>query len=325
MHLPFWKRPDHRLPTLGLYRRLLKATLTLPADCVHQPGPCRQPILVKGQGPPGSHKPLPKIQRSYIFSLIRDEFRSHQYCTSPRITVGYLRAAEYALEKLERANAGDEAVRNELKDLVSGRTGRLKQIIEHLHELITFEPGKTTQRDRYHRLKRAHEQVWDTRSQTSVLRDPKVHYRIPLHPALFTFPAELDYYPPFKYPNQLKNQRGKFKNFGGVFLTEVTTAEGSKFPRIRGGTQPEWISMMLKSRVKQSVTRVDAWKELEEWYFFMLVEEKMMKRLGVDDVGYAQYLKEGFRDVRGAHQQGRHGTSTQNDADSVMDDIPGEQ
>lgn len=87
----------------------------------------------------------------------------------------------------------------------------------------------------------------------------------------------------------MKNQRGKFKNFGGVFLTEVTSAQGSKFPRIRGGTQPTWLSMMLKDRVKLSVKRVNEWKELEELKRMMIVEERLMKKLGVDDHGYCKY------------------------------------
>ncbi|KAF9346168.1 hypothetical protein BGX34_004135, partial [Mortierella sp. NVP85] len=157
----------------------------------------------------------------------------------------------------------------------------------------------TTQRDRYFRLKRAQEQLWDTRSQSSVRKTPDSYYRIPLKPSLFQFPPELDYYPPARYLKQLKNQRGKFKNFGGVFLTEVTTAEGSKFPRIRGGTQPTWISMMLKARVAGSVTRVNEWKHLEELKWLMEIEEEFMKKLGVDDVGYDERM----RAVKDRHQR----------------------
>lgn len=136
------------------------------------------------------------------------------------------------------------------------------------------------------RLKRAQEAVWDTRPQSSIQKDKDIYYRIPLHPSLFTFPPELDYYPPTKYPNQFKNQRGKFKNFGGVFLTEVTTSEGSRFPRIRGGTQPEWLSMLLKSRVQSSVKRVNEWKQLEELKRMMIVEQQFQRRLGIREDEY---------------------------------------
>ncbi|KAF9343635.1 hypothetical protein BGX34_006535, partial [Mortierella sp. NVP85] len=44
MALPFWKHPDHRIPTLGLYRQLLKTCLSLPTTYTDQPGPRRQPI-----------------------------------------------------------------------------------------------------------------------------------------------------------------------------------------------------------------------------------------------------------------------------------------
>ncbi|KAF9909596.1 hypothetical protein BX616_011118 [Lobosporangium transversale] len=320
--IPFWKHPDHRIPTLGLYRQILKAVSALPPRYTSQPGPRRSPIAAKGQGPPGSEKPLrsEKFEKSYIFSLIRDHFRSNRHCTSPRITIGYLKEAEEVLEKIQRAKQGDKDVRQELEDLVNGRTGRLKDVIDHLRELITFEPGKTTQVSRYFRLKRAHDQVWDTRPQPSITRDPHRFYRIPLHPSLFTFPEELDYYPPFKYPNQLKNQRGKFKNSGGVFLTEVTTSEGSKFPRIRGGTQPTWISMMLKARVERSNTRVDEWKELEEWSRMMQVEEQFMRKLGVDDVGYVEYLNTRLQELKKLHQLRRYDTNVRNESDKSLDD-----
>ncbi|KAG0242851.1 hypothetical protein BGX31_011441 [Mortierella sp. GBA43] len=291
MALPFWKLPGHRIPTLGLYRQLLKTCLSLPTTYTDQPGPRLPPIPRiddKEVGPPGSSDPLPQIERPYLFALIRDRFRFHRHCTSPRITAGLLREAEEGLQKLERANDGDEEIRKELEDLVNGRAGRIQEIIHHLRELVDFEPGNTTQRNRYLRLKRAHDQVWDIRSQSSVRKDPSSWYRIPLKPSLFPFPPELDYYPPTRYPHQLKNKRGKFKNSGGVFLTEVTTSEGSKFPRIRGGTQPVWLSMMLKSRVSRSVARVDEWKCLEELKWLMEIEEKLMKKLGVDDVGYGK-------------------------------------
>ncbi|KAK3810029.1 MAG: hypothetical protein J3Q66DRAFT_443604 [Benniella sp.] len=306
MALPFWKHPDHRIPTLGLYRQLLKTCLSLPTTYTDQPGPRRQPIsraYRKEVGPPGSSHRPPKIERSYLFALIRDHFRTNRHNTSPRITAGLLREAEETLEKLQRAHKGDERICKELEDLVNGRAGRLQEVIHHLHDLIRFEPGKTTQRDRYFRLKRAQEQLWDTRTQSSVRKDPAPYYRIPLNPSLFQFPPELDYYPPTRYPEQLKNQRGKFKNSGGVFLTEVTTAEGSRFPRIRGGTQPEWISMMLKSRVSKSVARVNEWKHLEELKWMMQIEEEFMNKLGVDDVGYVKLIDERMRAVRDHHQR----------------------
>ncbi|KAF9094089.1 hypothetical protein BGX29_005708 [Mortierella sp. GBA35] len=242
----------------------------------------------------------------------RDQFRSNRYCTSPRITAGYLREAEEGLRKLRRARDGDLEVRKELRDLVNGRTGRLKEVIDHLNDLINWEAGKTTQRDRYKRLKRAHEQVWDTRSQTSIARDPHRSYKIPLHPSLFTFPPELDYYPPHKYPTQLQNKRGLFKNFGGVFLTEVKTAEGSKFPRIRGGTQPEWISMMLKGRVQATVRRVNEWKQLEELRRMMLVEEQFMKSLGVDDSGYVEEIDKRLTEVLEDHARRKRDANERN-------------
>ncbi|KAF8923053.1 hypothetical protein BGZ58_003398, partial [Dissophora ornata] len=189
--------------------------------------------------------------------------------------------------------------------------------------LINFEAGvatTTTQRSRFKRLKRAQEQVWDTRSQSSIEKDPSPYYRIPLKPALFQFPPELDYYPPTKYPNQMKNLRGKFKNFGGVFLTEVTTAEGSRFPRIRGGTQPEWISMMLKARVSRSVVRVNEWKNLEELKKMMQVEEALMKRLGVDDVGYVDVIDERLKSVQNDHASRKYNTNSRNDIDASLED-----
>ncbi|KAG0328738.1 hypothetical protein BGZ99_004598 [Dissophora globulifera] len=322
MTLPFWKHPDHRIPTLGLYRAILKTCLALPKTCVDQPGERRRPIPVKGAGPPGSNRPYPPVTRSYLFMLIRDGFRTNRHCTSPRITANYLREAEKVLTKLEKAQHGDEAVRNELQDLANGRSGRLKEVIDHLHELIDFEPGMTTQRSRFLRLKRAQEQVWDTRTQTSIAKDPWSYYRIPLHPSLFQFPSELDYYPPQKYPNQMKNQRGKFKNFGGVFLTEVTTSEGSRFPRIRGGTQPEWISMMLKARVGKSVRQVNEWKDLEELKAMMTIEEKFLKGLGVKDVGYVKAIEERLQEVKQERLKQRFDTNSRNGIDASMEDIP---
>ncbi|KAF9131640.1 hypothetical protein BGW39_001545 [Mortierella sp. 14UC] len=312
MTTPFWKNPGHRIPTLGLYRILLKSTFSLPYNCVHQPGSRRIPIQNKGVGPPGSSDPLPRVQRSYLFQLIRDQFRSNRYCTSPRITAGYLREAEETLKRLRRARDGDLEVRQELKDLVQGRTGRLREVVDHLNDLIDWNSGSTTQRDRYKRLKRAQEQVWDVRTQTSITRDSHPFYKITLHPSLFTFPPELDYYPPHKYPRQLRNKRGLFKNSGGVFLTEVKTAEGSKFPRIRGGTQPEWISMMLKGRVQASVRRVNEWKQLEELKGMMQIEEQFSKSLGVDDVGYVDEIDKRLNEVLEDHARRRRDANERN-------------
>ncbi|KAG0368839.1 hypothetical protein BGZ54_001037 [Gamsiella multidivaricata] len=238
------------------------------------------------------------------------------------MTADLLREAEATLAKLEQARDGNMAIRSELRDLVNGRTGRLKEVINHLNELIGFKAGKETQRSRYLRLKRAHEQVWDTRPQSSIAKDPSSYYRIPLKPALFDFPSELNYYPPAKYPMQMKNQRGKFKNFGGVFLTEVTTSEGSRFPRIRGGTQPEWISMMLKARVSRSVKRVYQWKALEEMKQMMQLEEQLMKRLGVDDVGYVEPIDQALKEVRESHKKLKFDTNSRNVLDGSLDDMP---
>ncbi|KAG0006514.1 hypothetical protein BGZ65_007192 [Modicella reniformis] len=323
MALPFWKHPDHRIPTLGLYRQLLKTCLSLSSTYTDQPGGRRRPlsrIEDKELGPPGSSDPLPKIKRSYLFTLIRDRFRVNRHNTSPRITAGLLLEAERTLENLENAKSGDKVIRKELKDLVNGRTGRLKEVVDHLHELLDFDPGKITQRSRYFRIKRAHEQVWDIRSQVSINKDSSSYYRISLKPSLFQFPPELDYYPPTQYPNQLKNQRGKFKNSGGVFLTEVTTSEGSKFPRIRGGTQPEWISMMLKDRVLRSVNRVNEWKSLEEQKRMMEIEEEFMMKLGVDDVGYVRLINERLRTLRGSRAGKKSDTNSRIEID-VMDDF----
>ncbi|KAG0253167.1 hypothetical protein BG011_006513 [Mortierella polycephala] len=321
MSVPFWKHPGHRIPTLGLYRAILKTSLTLPSFCVNQPGKRRQPIPINGVGPPGSAESLPTIKRSYIFQLIRDRFRYHRHCTSPRITAGYLREAEDVLEKLEMARDGDMKTRNELYDMVTGKTGRLKEAIEHLNELINWDPKTTTQRSRFKRLKRAQELVWDIRPQSSITKDPETYYRITLKPELFSFPPELDYYPPTKYSNQFKNQRGKFKNFGGVFLTEVTTSEGSRFPRIRGGTQPDWISMMLKARVQRSVKRVNEWKELEEWKSMMQVEEQMMKSLGVKDSGYVEQLDTRLIEVKSEHSRRKYDTNSRNRLDASIDNV----
>ncbi|KAF9916400.1 hypothetical protein FBU30_001420 [Linnemannia zychae] len=211
--------------------------------------------------------------------------------------------AEEALIKLRKARDGDRGARKELRDLVCGRTGRLKDVIDHLKDLITWDPAKTTQRERYKRLKRAQEQVWDIRSQKSKERDPHYFYKIALNPSLFTFPPELDYYPPHKYPRQFQNRRGLFKNSGGVFLTEVTTSEGSKFPRIRGGTQPLWISMMLKGRVKATVRRVNEWKHLEELKEMMQIEEKLSKSWGVNDVGYVNEIDRRLKVVYDLHSK----------------------
>ncbi|KAF9537351.1 hypothetical protein EC957_008404 [Mortierella hygrophila] len=323
MPTPFWKHPAHRIPTLGLYRVLLKSTFSLPHNCVHQPGPRRIPIQDKGVGPPGSSNPLPRLQRSYLFQMIRDEFRSNRYCTSPRITAGYLREAEETLKKLRRARDGDQEIRKELKDLVHGRSGRLKEVIDHLSDLINWDPKSTTQRDRYKRLKRAQEQVWDVRTQTSIERDQHPFYKITLHPSLFTFPPELDYYPPHKYPRQLKNKRGLFKNSGGVFLTEVKTSEGSKFPRIRGGSQPEWISMMLKGRVQASVRRVNEWKQLEELQRMMQIEEQFTKQLGVDDTGYVEGIGKRLKEVQEDHARRKRDANERNglEVGNLDDDV----
>ena len=71
-------------------------------------------------------------------------------------------------------------------------------------------------------------------------------------------------------------------------MTEVTTAEGSRFPRIRGGTQPEWLSMLLKTRVQNSVKRVNEWKELEELKKMMIIEKQFQQRLGIREGGYSK-------------------------------------
>lgn len=136
---PFWKHPAHRLPTLALYKALLQSTLVLPRACVAQPGKPRLPIPGKGVGPPGSAAPIPHLNRTYLFAFIRDRFRFNRHCTSPRITAGYLREAEDALQKLQRARVDDEEglrIRSELTDMVQGRTGRLKEVIDHVRKSL---------------------------------------------------------------------------------------------------------------------------------------------------------------------------------------------
>ncbi|KAF9308109.1 hypothetical protein BG003_011607 [Podila horticola] len=318
MSLPFWKRTEHRIPTLGLYRRILKTVQQLPVSCVNQPGKRRKPIQGRGTGPPGSSDPLPAIKRSFLFAWIRDRFRYNRHCTSPRITKQYLLEAEEVFDKLQAAKNGDKKIRDELRDMVHGRTGRIKDVLDHLNFLVKWEPGTTTQRERYERLKRAQELVWDIRPHSSICKDPHPYYKITLKPDLFSFPPELDYYPPTKFPNQMKNQRGKFKNFGGVFLTEVTSSQGSKFPRIRGGTQPTWLSMMLKDRVKLSVKRVNEWKELEELKRMMIVEERLMKKLGVNDQGYLDQIDKRLQQVKAEHASRKYlSSSTADSPDDV--------
>lgn len=46
--------------------------------------------------------------------------------------------------------------------------------------------------------------------------------------------------------------------------------------------------MMLKARVGRSVNRVNEWKELEEMKVMMTIEEKFLKTLGVNDLGYGK-------------------------------------
>lgn len=132
MALPFWKRAEHRIPTLGLYRRILKTVQQLPVSCVNQPGKRRKPIPGKGTGPPGSSDPLPAIKRSFLFAWIRDRFRYSRHCTSPRITKQYLLEAEEVFDKLQSAKNGDKKIRDELRDMVHGRTGRIKDVLDHV-------------------------------------------------------------------------------------------------------------------------------------------------------------------------------------------------
>ncbi|KAF9427924.1 hypothetical protein BGZ94_003819 [Podila epigama] len=285
MSVPFWKHAEHRIPTLGLYRRILKTVLQLPVSCVNMPGKRRVPIQGKGLGPPGA------------------------------ITRQLLLDAEKVYMQLLAAKNGDMTIRNELRDMVQGKSGRIKEVLDHcacpnanpfsillkLNHLVNWEPG-TTQRERYLRLKRAQELVWDIRPSSSIKKDPHPYYKITLKPELFEFPPDRDYYPPAKYPNQMKNQRGKFKNFGGVFLTEVETSEGSRFPRIRGGTQPTWLSMMLKNRVNNTVKRVNEWKNLEELKQMMILEERFLKQLGVEDSGYVEVIDKRLTQVKDEHK-----------------------
>ncbi|KAG0266431.1 hypothetical protein DFQ27_009733 [Actinomortierella ambigua] len=327
--VPFWKMPEHRLPTLGLYRQILKTVLALPTDLTCQPSktgtPWRTPtpkppttkkasaIKTVGTtheqdqpqqeeiqqlsiplGPPGSHHPLPSPLRPFLFAWIRDRFRACQHCTSKRITARYLIEAEELLEKLEQAKRGDnEQVRQEFRDFVQGRTGILREVVERLYYMIHWPPG-TTQRERHRRLCAAHAVLWDVRPKSSQERDARdyrnvFYYKIHLSPDLFSFPLpqdthgqDLSIYP----PPRPKNQRGKFKNTGGPYLTAVLTAHGSRFPRLRGGTLPPWMGAMFRKRMRRNHRDVDEWKLLEEWKVDMECEEELYRSLGVEDYGY---------------------------------------
>lgn len=57
--------------------------------------------------------------------------------------------------------------------------------------------------------------------------------------------------------------------------------------------------MMLKDRVNLSVKRVNEWKELEELRRMMIVEERLMKKLGVDDQGYCKCVLRSIRSETG--------------------------
>ncbi|KAG0237246.1 hypothetical protein BGW42_001513 [Actinomortierella wolfii] len=338
--LPFWKMPEHRVPTLGLYRRLLKTVLALPPELTCQPSktglPWRKPIPKsrtattttssssspssskakkqsqpesqnsKPLGPPGSHYPLPRPLRPFLFAWIRDQFRARRHCTSKRITAGYLLEAEQLLDKLEKAQQdGHEDIKQELKDFVQGRTGILREVVERLYYMIYWPPG-TTQRERHRRLCAAHALVWDIRPKSSRERDARQHpfyYKIHLSPDLFEFPTQDPYGQDLSiYPGpRPKNQRGKFKNTGGPYLTSVLTAHGSRFPRLRGGTLPPWMGAMFRKRMKKHHRDIDEWKLLEEWKADMEREEKFYRSLGVNDYGYVESIEKRIEELKEAH------------------------
>ncbi|KAF9159302.1 hypothetical protein DFQ26_006719 [Actinomortierella ambigua] len=291
--VPFWKMPEHRLPTLGLYRQILKTVLALPTDLTCQPSktgspwrtPTPKPPTTKKAsasktvsttheqdqpqqeeiqqlsiplGPPGSHHPLPSPLRPFLFAWIRDRFRACQHCTSKRITARYLIEAEELLEKLEQAKRGDN------------EQGRLKE--NDTADYVPRMPFYGISQER------------DARDYRNVF-----YYKIHLSPDLFSFPLPQDTHGQDLsiYPTpRPKNQRGKFKNSGGPYLTAVLTAHGSRFPRLRGGTLPPWMGAMFRKRMRRNHRDVDEWKLLEEWKVDMECEEELYRSLGVEDYGY---------------------------------------
>ncbi|KAF8926768.1 hypothetical protein BGZ52_005214 [Haplosporangium bisporale] len=77
--------------------------------------------------------------------------------------------------------------------------------------------------------------------------------------------------------------------------------------------------MMLKDRVKLSVKRVNEWKELEELKRMMIVEERLMKKLGVDDQGYLEEIDKRLQQVKAEHVNRKNLSSTSVDS---TDDTP---
>ncbi|KAF9971763.1 hypothetical protein BGZ73_005216 [Actinomortierella ambigua] len=172
--------------------------------------------------------------------------------------------------------------------------------------MIHWPPG-TTQRERHRRLCAAHALVWDIRPKSSQERDGRqpnpYYYKIHLSPDLFSFPTcdaygqDLSIYP----APRPKNQRGKFKNSGGPYLTSVLTAHGSRFPRLRGGTLPPWMGAMFRKRMKRNHRTIDEWKLLEEWKVDMEHEEQFYRSLGVEDHGYVDSIQERIHELKTIH------------------------
>ncbi|KAJ1968344.1 hypothetical protein IWQ62_001303 [Dispira parvispora] len=104
--VPFFKTPDHRLPTLHLYRHMLRLSGQFVDD----------------------------VHRTYLKSWLRERFRYYRRLRSPQLTQQRLVEAHQTHQRLQRALKGDQGELNLVDDLAYGRFGRVYDVIQWIKQ-----------------------------------------------------------------------------------------------------------------------------------------------------------------------------------------------
>ncbi|KAL1925831.1 uncharacterized protein VTP21DRAFT_714 [Calcarisporiella thermophila] len=104
-------------------------------------------------------------------------------------------------------------------------------------------------------------------------------------------------------------------------IKQITIQNGLTLLRTK--PQPTWVSMMIKNRIRANQKRVDNMRLLEEFLYYAVSEDRMMKELKINDIGYSQALRDTIREIKKKHWsmlQGLH-NPTANNAGNQQENI----
>ncbi|PVU93114.1 hypothetical protein BB561_003455 [Smittium simulii] len=274
------KIPEHRAEIFRIYRGLVKS----------------------------SKKINDSVISDFLTSWIRERFRFNRHLNAKqKLQTGINNGlkAQITIEKaIEQQNeqvellqdtpkhkkSGINKVGKELEFLADnayGRRGRVYYIIEKIKEKSS--EGKIT---RF---------LKDIRPLPSIKKDPQPCYAIKFDERVYSIP---DTYKELaesvkQRQEMAKIKRGRSRDNKQNIRTisekhkvfNVVTSSNIRFYRIKGNTQPNWLSVLIKRLTLRKDRAFRSIQDLEEIFCDMREEEAFLARLGVHDHGYLPEIK----------------------------------